>query len=525
MKIVRSIMKKTLRKKASSVPYTKILFFMILFAGIFARIWQLGLVPAGINQDEAFSGYEAYALLHFGKDSFGYSAPVYLTTWGSGMSALNTYLMIPFIAIFGLHTWVIRIPQFLVACLSVWVVYLIVKRVVNEGCALAAMFVTAVAPWHIMMSRWGLDCNLAPGFLLFGLYFFIRGLEKEKYFILSALMYGLSLYCYATIWPFVPLIIMLQVIYCVIYKKITFSKYTLLALLVLFLLACPLVLFLFVNWGMIPEIRLPFLSIPKLPVMRGNEISLSNIRENALNLWSIVASETDGLITNSTERFGMFYPISLPFFFFGLFWEIRDVVTKIRNKVFGTDIFLLIQLLAGVLLGCVIRVNINRVNILFLPMLITVGIGVYQLCKLIDIRYIMIPAAVYLLFFIQFEKYYFTEYKEESSWTFCEGLEEAVEEAISHEGTIYSVRDACYSRILFYIKQDVNEYIDTVVYRNYPAAYLDVDSFGRFQFMYEDRPLDTAGIYIAYAGTDSTQYVNAGFTVLYFKNYMVAFVE
>lgn len=39
-------------------------------------------------------------------DSSGYRFPVYLTAWGSGMNALNTYLMIPFMAVFGAEVWV-----------------------------------------------------------------------------------------------------------------------------------------------------------------------------------------------------------------------------------------------------------------------------------------------------------------------------------------------------------------------------------------------------------------------------------
>ena len=71
----------------------KLLFILILILGIGARLWMSGDVPGGINQDEAFAAREAWSLLHYGKDSFGYSCPMYLMAWGSGMSALNTYLM------------------------------------------------------------------------------------------------------------------------------------------------------------------------------------------------------------------------------------------------------------------------------------------------------------------------------------------------------------------------------------------------------------------------------------------------
>ena len=118
-------MKKDNKRKLN---YEIILFAIIMLAGVFVRVWRFGSLPGGINQDEAFAGYEAYSILHYGKDSFGYSMPVYLTAWGSGMNVLNSYLMIPFIAVFGLKSWVIRMPQLIVAVLSLWVCYLLMKR-------------------------------------------------------------------------------------------------------------------------------------------------------------------------------------------------------------------------------------------------------------------------------------------------------------------------------------------------------------------------------------------------------------
>ena len=61
-----------------------------------------GKYLVGLHADEAYAGYEAWSMCHYGYDSWGYKNPVYLRAWGSGMNALNSYLMIPFIAIDGL---------------------------------------------------------------------------------------------------------------------------------------------------------------------------------------------------------------------------------------------------------------------------------------------------------------------------------------------------------------------------------------------------------------------------------------
>lgn len=79
--------------KKGSLEKRKILYIIILLIGAVARIYRLASAPGGINQDEAFGAREAWSLLHSGIDSFGYSWPVYLTTWGSGMSVGNSLLM------------------------------------------------------------------------------------------------------------------------------------------------------------------------------------------------------------------------------------------------------------------------------------------------------------------------------------------------------------------------------------------------------------------------------------------------
>ena len=403
---------------------SRILFFLFMAIGIFARVWKFGVVPGDLHPDEAFAGYDAYNLLHYGMDSAGYRFPVYLTTWGSGTSALNTYLMIPFMAVFGAKIWVIRLPQVIVACLTLWVTYLLVKRLFHEKIALCSLFLLAISPWHIGMSRWGMDANMAPAFVIFGLYFFVRGLEEKKYLMLSALMYGLSLYCYATIWSVVPLMLFLQLLYGIICGKIRFDRYLILSGIILAIFAVPLLLFLLVNMDFIDAIRLPFLSIPKLVVMRGGEVSLSNLSLKARRLWSVLKYQSDDMAWNGTSKYGIYYAGTLSFFVLGLFYCIKTSVEKIRRRMafqktlaktasssfeekrlnaqkteYIPELLLLIQVGCGILLGLLIDTNINRDNILFIPMIITASAGVYYLCSLIDLRYLILPALFYLCMF------------------------------------------------------------------------------------------------------------------------------
>ncbi len=155
-----------------------------------------------------------------------------------------------------------KASQALVGILTLWCVYCLVKEMFGHTAGLWALFALSVCPWHIMACRWALDANMAPGFLMFGLYFFVRGMNDNRYLLLAALFYGLSLYCYAVIWPMLPILLALQVCYGIRYHKIHCNRYSVLSVLLLFVLALPLLLFVLVNQGLLPEIALPWITIP-----------------------------------------------------------------------------------------------------------------------------------------------------------------------------------------------------------------------------------------------------------------------
>ena len=97
-------------RKDAAVRWERGMLALLVLIGVLVRVIALDRFPGGVNQDEAYSAYEAWCLLHDGMDSWGYRFPVYLTVWGSGQSALQSYLMVPMIALFGMNLWAIHIP-------------------------------------------------------------------------------------------------------------------------------------------------------------------------------------------------------------------------------------------------------------------------------------------------------------------------------------------------------------------------------------------------------------------------------
>lgn len=498
----------------------RILYVLILAIGIFSRIYRLASVPGGINQDEAFSAREAWSLLVSGTDSFGYPWPMYLTTWGSGMSVWNSIMMIPFIAIFGRHMWAFRLPQAIVGIFTIVAIEKIVREIMNEDAALWAMFLLAVNPWHIMMSRWGLDCNMAPGFLIFGLLFFVLGIKNERYYLLSALFYGISLYCYATIWTVVPFIVLLQAVYLLYVKKARITKWTVGSGILLGVLAVPALLFLLVNNGYIPEIVTPWMSIPKLVVMRGSEVSLEGAGDKIKNLLYILAGENDKYWWNSTEKFGLYYKVFLGFALIGLFYCVKSVYKSIRTRTYDGYVLIGIQFLTAFVLGALVYVNVNRINCIHISIIVFMAVGLYRVQQLLrkDLKYItQVTAIGFCILFLAFEKYYFGDYAQIIGGMFQDGMEQAVcyaENLAGEDETIYVGAYIDYPKVLAFSKLSPEEYRETVQYTNYPALFLSVSQCGNYVF---NTTVDGSdGIYIVELSDQN--YGDMGYAVEQFGN-------
>ena len=489
----------------------RMLFWGIIALGVFARLWRFGKVPGGMNQDEALAAYEAWSIFTTGMDTAGYRFPVYLTAWGSGMNALETYLMIPFVALFGLKSWAVRLPQLLTALLSLPAVYGIGKRLWDRRTAYVAMLLLAVCPWHILLSRWGLESNLAPGFLLFGLLFFLRSLEDSRYILLSAVFYGLSLYAYAAVWPILPFLLLAQGIWAVRCGALRANGRLLAAVLILAMLAAPLLLFLAVNLGWIEELRGSLLSVPKLLVLRDGELSASHIPENLENLIGILWRQSDGLLWNYGGWFGLLYPISLPF-------TVLGVLSSLREKRAAPA---LLQLLAGLILGALMKVNVNRINLLFPPLILFTARGLVWFGGLFRIRLLPVLLACYMVLFTAFQVYYFTDYRQQIGTLFGAGMGEAVSACADAETVILS-REIYYPQLLFYTRMPAEEFRQSVQYRYYPAAYLSAASIGRWHFGIDPSALDSSAYYVLSPWEDRRPFQEAGFTLTSYGVYCVA---
>lgn len=188
----------------------KIVFFIlmgILLLALGLRLWSLATVPPSPDWDEAALGYNAYSILHTGKDEYGKWFPVIFRSFDDYKPGLYIYLIIPFIKIFGLSLFATRLPAAIFGILSVLGTYLLVKKLfLHERYALLSAFFLAICPWHIQFTHAAFEASVGVTFNIFAVYFFLIGLEKPKYMFLSIFSAVLGIYVYQSEKVFIPLL-------------------------------------------------------------------------------------------------------------------------------------------------------------------------------------------------------------------------------------------------------------------------------------------------------------------------------
>jgi len=178
-----------------------------------------GKIPIGMNVDEAGTAYDAFCIANYGVDRFLYNNPVYTINYGGGQSVLYTYLAAALIKILGFSLETIRLPSLILSLISIVVLYLIIKEFENKKLAIIATFLIVIVPWHFMQSRWGLDCNLMSAMILLSTYTLLKSKNKIGY-ILSGLLFGITLYTYALSYVIVPILLICLIIYFLYIKNI-----------------------------------------------------------------------------------------------------------------------------------------------------------------------------------------------------------------------------------------------------------------------------------------------------------------
>lgn len=183
---------------------------VIIIVAVLLRFWQLGTVPPSPDWDEAALGYNAYSVLKTGRDEYGTFLPLSLRSFDDYKPPLYMYLTIPAVALFGLETWVVRLPSAIMGVVAVVGTYfLIIELLKSKSIALLSAMLLAISPWHIQFSRIAFEANIGVTLNVWAVWAFLKGLRQRTYLLLSAFLFGLGLYAYHSERIFVPLFVLI----------------------------------------------------------------------------------------------------------------------------------------------------------------------------------------------------------------------------------------------------------------------------------------------------------------------------
>jgi 4-amino-4-deoxy-L-arabinose transferase-like glycosyltransferase len=465
-----------------------LLLASVLLLGLLARTWEYRGLPPGLNSDEASIGVEAWNLYHYGVDRNGISFPVHFIAWGSGQNALYGYLLVPFVGLLGLKPAVVRLPMLISGILSLPLMYAVGMSLWGRRGGLLATFALAVSPWHILLSRWGLESNILPFVFLLGFACLLRTRSGNGWFIAACVLFGLCLYAYGTAYAVVP-VFMLCALTILFKNRVVRARVLWAGLLSFSVVATPILLMLIVNTFRFPELTVGPFTIPRFPVEARYEAAtifgtpelLATVLVNLMTAARLLVTETDGLAYNVVEPYGVFYRLSLPLAALGILLMIRAASQKPSLET---------QLLWGWLAAaCSVSifqsVNINRFNIVYPALLLCCA---YALIWLESRGRGALPGALVLLSlaFAGFTAaYHGDSYRRLAEWKFNAGLLPALGLANSLQTERVCVTDKVtmpYIFALFSAPTDSAVFIETVEYMQPPEPLRRVTAFGRYTF-------------------------------------------
>ncbi|MBI2028366.1 MAG: glycosyltransferase family 39 protein [Candidatus Levybacteria bacterium] len=210
----------------------KIIFILVILLGGFLRFYQLGSNPPSVTWDEASLGYNAYSIYKTGADEYGVKLPLSIRSFDDHKPPLYVYLTVPFVAIFDLSEFSVRLPSAIIGVLSIAVIYFLVKEILQKWdknkqqlIALSSAFFLAVSPWSLQFSRAAFEGNIGIFFLMLGILLLLKGLKNGRFIFFSSIAFVLSVYSYHSFRLIIPLLLFFLTIFFwqeILRKKLIF---------------------------------------------------------------------------------------------------------------------------------------------------------------------------------------------------------------------------------------------------------------------------------------------------------------
>lgn len=390
-------------------------FFILLFItflGFFLHFYKINQSPPCINADEAAFSYNSYSILKTGKDEFGQFLPVRFKSFSDYKMPLLVYLNVPFIYLFGLNLWSIKLINAFILLFFPWLIYSLTSYLFkNKKISILSTFLFVVC-WAVQSITRQLHEAFLTSFLItLSSYFFLLAKDKKKikyqfFFFISLL---LSLFSYQSSRVFGLMFLILAIFYHL--KKQVSKKFVLGIILIL-------VLFFITDLIYKPNrvINLFFLNNPglslKINELRGeggskiiyNKLTVG-LKERIFEYLKYFSPQF--LVINGDEnyRFGfpqflsIITPVEYFFFFIGLYYLFKN---KEKNRY-----YLLIIMMISPITGSLTWANpsLPRTFFIIIPLLIITAYGFLNFINNFKRKNYFLILSINVIIFLFFQFY------------------------------------------------------------------------------------------------------------------------
>ncbi len=449
-------------------------------------------------------GYNAYSILQTGRDEYGVLFPVVLQSFDDYKPALYAYFIIPFLNIFGLTVFSVRLPAVIFGTLSLLFTFFIIRNLFPKGIniskisisrdslALVSMFLLAIAPWHIQFSRVAFEAQVGLSFNLLCILLFIKGLKKPYLLIFSAICAALSIYVYQSEKVYIPLLGLLLI--GVFYKDLLAlpKKWLFIPLLAGVIVVLPMTFYIVTNPNSLSRAKGVSVFSDSTRLLEGNRAKLERNLKSGNYVGMVldnrrveyVKAFTSGYLSHFEPNWlfyrgdslrhqppymGLLYIFELPFILIGLYILIFSNISR-RIKAFIIGYILIAPIPASVTID--IPHAVRTINMLPVPQILSALGLLYVYMKIMQQKKILraILFTCIALFMAFNVAYYFMQYFVQMNYYYSKawqyGWKEAVEYArVESENfdqvivTNMSPLDQSYMFFLFYNKYDPHTYL------------------------------------------------------------------
>lgn len=503
-------------KNFTSRINSKLIFFGIIILGFILRFYLLGVNPPSLDWDEASIGYNAYSILHTGRDEYGNFLPLSFRSFDDYKPPIYIYLTVLSVAVFGLTEFAVRFPAAIIGVLAIIVVYFFTKELFaswgkkhQEMIALLASFFLCVSPWHLQFSRAAFEGNVGMFFLILSLFCFLKAFRNKMLFIPFAFAFVLSLYSYHSFRMINP--ILLIVLFALFYKNLIKTKVFFVgALLIIIFLSLPIYMSLINPQG--AGSRLSMVTIFDDPnILKTSSEKLLQAKQNNNVIGQIVNNRRlyfipkiisgyvdhfrfdflfltgDGGVQHHAYNMGMLYLWDAPFILIGIYFLLKKFDKKVA--------LILILLFLGPVPASITSGTPQPIRaIAMIPSFqILVAVGIYKFADFMMRKKVLGQAfilVVIFLFAINLSYYLYTYYiltpiKYGYFWQY--GNKEAVSYAKKNENKYKRIimtyeYDQPYIYYLFYNKIDPSWYQQNWNYTGSGEIYRFYRKIGKYEF-------------------------------------------